>query len=82
MLTMYFINPIKTLHVALIVLWYLLSTVKALSPKFLACQLQKPAHMSALVGCPSGTVYVSASDGAAHFKTVQEAIEALSVCFR
>ncbi|KAL0059209.1 hypothetical protein AAF712_014053 [Marasmius tenuissimus] len=61
---------IKSLAVAL----GLLLRVNALSPKFLACQVQKPAGTSPLDGCPPGTVFVS-QDGPN--PSVQEAIEAL-----
>lgn len=49
----------------------------ALSPKFLACQLKKPFGISPLVGCPIGTLFVSANSSSAHFTSVQQAIESL-----
>ena len=51
--------------------------VHALSPLFFACQIQKPAGISPLLGCPLGTVYVSQTDPKAHFSTIQSAVEAL-----
>jgi hypothetical protein len=61
-------------------LFLLLSGSLALSPKFLACQIQKPAGLSPLLGCPQGTIFVSqnTSDVYAHFHSVQEAV--LSLC--
>ncbi|KIP04249.1 carbohydrate esterase family 8 protein [Phlebiopsis gigantea 11061_1 CR5-6] len=49
----------------------------AFSPKFLACQLKKPGGISSLLGCPEGTVFVSPDSTAAHFQTVQSAVESL-----
>ncbi|KAF8073470.1 carbohydrate esterase family 8 protein [Lyophyllum atratum] len=53
--------------------------VTALSPRFIACQIQKPAGISPLLGCPRGTIYVSsnASDSFAHFRKVQDAVLSL-----
>ncbi|EKM49749.1 carbohydrate esterase family 8 protein [Phanerochaete carnosa HHB-10118-sp] len=51
--------------------------VAALSPKFLACQLKKPAGISPSAGCPAGTIFVSPSSSAAHFTSVQQAVESL-----
>ena len=48
-----------------------------LSPKYRACQFQKPSGESALTGCPKGTLYVSPSDPQANFSSVQEAINSL-----
>ncbi|KAG1777217.1 carbohydrate esterase family 8 protein [Suillus placidus] len=52
--------------------------IQALSPDYLACQLQKNAGTSPLTGCPAGTLYVSPTDSRASFKSVQAAIESLS----
>lgn len=49
----------------------------SLSPTFLGCQLQKPKNKSPLLGCPSGTIFVSPNDPRAHFKGVQQAILSL-----
>lgn len=49
----------------------------ALSPKFLACQLQKPAGRSPLAGCPAETLFVSPDDRNAHFSSLQKAVESL-----
>ncbi|CAK5269838.1 unnamed protein product [Mycena citricolor] len=49
----------------------------ALSPQFFACQVQKPASQSPLCGCPTGTIFVSASDKRAQFTTIQAAIKSL-----
>ncbi|KAG6831333.1 hypothetical protein H0H92_011248 [Tricholoma furcatifolium] len=56
-----------------------IASVNGLSPDFFACQVQKPAGLSPLLGCPRGTIYVSnnASDPFAHFNSVQEAIISL-----
>ncbi|KAG2130656.1 carbohydrate esterase family 8 protein [Suillus bovinus] len=51
--------------------------IQALSPEYLACQLQKDAETSPLTGCPSGTLYVSPTDSRADFTGVQAAIESL-----
>lgn len=58
---------------------FLQDRVLALSPKFVACQAQKPAQVSPLEGCPKGTVFVSknTSDLFAHFHSVQDAILSL-----
>ncbi|KAF8588559.1 carbohydrate esterase family 8 protein [Ramaria rubella] len=53
------------------------ATVGAFSPQFLACQLQKPVIVSPLLGCPSGTIFVSQTDPRAHFQKVQDAILSL-----
>ncbi|KDQ62039.1 carbohydrate esterase family 8 protein [Jaapia argillacea MUCL 33604] len=65
-------------------MWYFLgvfvalaSQVTALSPNYIACQLQKPAGLSPLIGCPAGTIYVSATDPTAQFSSVQAAVESL-----
>ena len=65
---------------SLTTLFSLLSGNLALSPRFLACQLQKPAGSSPLLSCPQGTIFVSqnTSDPYAHFHSVQEAV--LSLC--
>ncbi|KAH8085963.1 carbohydrate esterase family 8 protein [Cristinia sonorae] len=60
-----------------VTLFLLLDVGVALSPKFLACQLQKPAIVSPLLGCPSGTIFVSPTDRRARFKKVQDAISSL-----
>ncbi|TFK33326.1 carbohydrate esterase family 8 protein [Crucibulum laeve] len=51
----------------------------ALSPQFIACQVQKPANMSPLLGCPAGTIFVSqnTSDTRAKFHSIQEAVLSL-----
>ncbi|KIJ62685.1 carbohydrate esterase family 8 protein [Hydnomerulius pinastri MD-312] len=51
--------------------------VQGLSPVYTACQLQKPAGMSPLAGCPEGTLYVSPTDASANFASVQEAVTSL-----
>lgn len=56
----------------------LVSYTLALSPAFLACQLQKPASISPTLGCPKGTIFVSATDRRAHFNSVQDAV--ISLC--
>jgi hypothetical protein len=66
----------------LTVLAFLVSLVvqiQALSPDYIACQLQKDAGTSPLSGCPAGTLYVSPTDSRAGFKTVQSAIQSLWV---
>ncbi|KAF8143835.1 carbohydrate esterase family 8 protein [Mycena galopus ATCC 62051] len=56
----------------------LLHSALALSPQFIACQRQKPASVSPLTGCPSGTIFVSQNASAhAQFNTIQAAIESL-----
>ncbi|KAJ7863449.1 pectin lyase-like protein [Mycena olivaceomarginata] len=51
----------------------------ALSPKFVPCQIQKPASTSPLSGCPAGTIFVSqnASDPHTQFTSIQAAIQSL-----
>lgn len=56
----------------------LMAQVTAFSHQYLACQLEKFASTSPLLGCPSGTIFVSQSDPRAHFKSVQAAV--LSLC--
>lgn len=53
----------------------------ALSPQFVACQVQKPFGLSPLLGCPPGTIFVSAdaTDKHAHFNKVQDAVLSLWV---
>ena len=65
---------------SLTALFFLLSGSLALSPNLLQCQIQKPAGFSPLLGCPSGTIFVSQniSDVNTHFYSVQEAV--LSLC--
>lgn len=53
--------------------------VRSLSPTHLACQLQKPAKVSPLLGCSEGTIFVSATDSRAKFTTVQDAVLSLYV---
>lgn len=50
-----------------------------LSPQFIACQVQKPFGLSPLLGCPKGTIFVSAdaADKHAHFTKVQDAVLSL-----
>ena len=57
------------------VLW--LPAVHALSARFLTCQLQKPERVHPLIGCPSGTLFVSGNDTRAQFRGVQEAVASL-----
>ncbi|QRV93183.1 pectinesterase [Ceratobasidium sp. AG-Ba] len=52
-------------------------TVRGFSPKYSNCQKVDPAPASPLSGCPSGTIYVSATDSRASFKSVQKAVEAI-----
>ncbi|TDL16220.1 pectin lyase-like protein [Rickenella mellea] len=54
-----------------------LTEVKSLSPLYLACQMQKPANTSPLLGCPAGTIFVSPTDSRAQFKKVQDAVLSL-----
>ncbi|KZT28756.1 carbohydrate esterase family 8 protein [Neolentinus lepideus HHB14362 ss-1] len=61
----------------LLLFFGLLGQVSTLSPIHLACQLQKPAAVSQLLGCPPGTVYVSPTDSEAQFTSVQAAVESL-----
>ncbi|KAJ7591378.1 pectin lyase-like protein [Mycena floridula] len=53
--------------------------VQALSPTFLPCQIQKPATISPLQGCPAGTIFVSSntSNPFAQFHSVQDAVISL-----
>jgi hypothetical protein len=51
--------------------------VQALSPAYITCQLQKPNGISALEGCPEGTLYVSQTDPEAHYTSVQSAVSSL-----
>ena len=62
-----------------LLLSFLLSVTKALSPAHLACQLKKPGHLSPLTGCSPGTIFVSQADSRAHFASVQAAILSLYV---
>ncbi|KAF8904077.1 pectin lyase-like protein [Gymnopilus junonius] len=57
----------------------LLSGAIALSPEFFACQIQKPAGFSPLLGCPAGTIFVSQNrqDKHANFHSVQDAVLSL-----
>ncbi|RDB16013.1 putative pectinesterase/pectinesterase inhibitor 7 [Hypsizygus marmoreus] len=50
-----------------------------LSPHFIAFQVQKPLGISPLLGCPSGTIYVSSNrtDPFAQFHSVQDAVLSL-----
>ncbi|KAF8817161.1 carbohydrate esterase family 8 protein [Phlegmacium glaucopus] len=61
-------------------LFSLLSGSLALSPNFLACQTKKPPGSSPLLGCPSGTTFVShnTSDVNANFHSIQEAVLSLN----
>ncbi|EPQ54795.1 pectin lyase-like protein [Gloeophyllum trabeum ATCC 11539] len=52
--------------------------VFGLSPIYLGCQLQKPSSWSQLLGCSSGTLYVSPTDPEANFTSVQAAVDSLS----
>ncbi|KAF9236455.1 carbohydrate esterase family 8 protein [Melanogaster broomeanus] len=49
----------------------------ALSPTYKACQLQNPDGNSPLAGCPEGTLYVSTTDPAADYVSIQTAILSL-----
>ncbi|KAG0704831.1 carbohydrate esterase family 8 protein [Suillus ampliporus] len=51
--------------------------IHALSPDYIACQLEKSASVSPLNGCPTGTLFVSPTDSRASFKTVQDAVSSL-----
>ncbi|KII86936.1 carbohydrate esterase family 8 protein [Plicaturopsis crispa FD-325 SS-3] len=51
--------------------------VTALSPRFFACQVQKPTSVSPLQDCPDGTIFVSQNDARAQYSSVQEAILSL-----
>ncbi|KAG2365385.1 carbohydrate esterase family 8 protein [Suillus spraguei] len=51
--------------------------IQALSPEYVACQLQESAETSPLTGCPEGTLYVSPTDSRANFQSVQAAIDSL-----
>ncbi|OAX32132.1 pectin lyase-like protein, partial [Rhizopogon vinicolor AM-OR11-026] len=51
--------------------------IHALSPEYLACQLQKAASSSPLTGCPEGTLFVSPTDTRANFTKVQDAVASL-----
>lgn len=62
-----------------LVLFPLIVAVAAISPTHIACQLKKPEGVSALAGCPRGTIYVSQTDKEAHFNSVQGAVESLWV---
>jgi hypothetical protein len=55
----------------------LVASTAALSPLYLACQLIKPAPLPPLLGCPSGTLFVSATDARADFASIQAAVESL-----
>ncbi|KAJ7243738.1 pectin lyase-like protein [Mycena rebaudengoi] len=63
----------------IVILALLAGAVKALSPQFIQCQIQKPASGSPLTGCPAGTIFVSqnASDPHTQFTSVQAAILSL-----
>lgn len=52
-------------------------TGRALSPTFLDCQLQKSSGVSPLLGCPTGTLFVSQTDASANFTSVQDAVLSL-----
>jgi hypothetical protein len=55
------------------------NVVNGLSPKYLPCQTIEPPPASPVTGCPPGTVYVSATDSRAKYKSVQDAVLAMSV---
>ncbi|KAJ6584525.1 carbohydrate esterase family 8 protein [Mycena capillaripes] len=67
------------INLALAVLCLQAQTTFALSPQFIQCQIQKPASISPLTGCPSATIFVSqnASDPHTKFTTIQAAIASL-----
>ncbi|KAG6909252.1 hypothetical protein DXG01_001434 [Tephrocybe rancida] len=71
--------PSKLTSLISILLLECIIFVDGLSPEFIACQVQKPAGDSPLLGCPQGTIYVShnTSDPFAHFHSVQEAVLSL-----
>lgn len=52
-------------------------TANAFSSKYLSCQTIDAAPASALNGCPKNTVFVSATDSRASYKSVQQAVEAM-----
>jgi hypothetical protein len=56
-----------------------ITAAHAFSPIYLACQLQKPLHLPSKLGCPLGTIYVSATDRDADFHTITDAINSVSV---
>lgn len=61
-----------------LVLGLLAPTANGLSPHFFPCQVQKPANVSPLLGCPPGTIFVSQSQTKfAKFHRIQDAISAL-----
>ncbi|KAF7332541.1 Carbohydrate esterase family 8 protein [Mycena kentingensis (nom. inval.)] len=62
-----------------LVLFAALHVAHALSPRFFQCQIQKPASVSPLAGCPAGTIFVSqnTSDPNADFNSIQTAILSL-----
>jgi len=62
-----------------LILVALAPSVLALSPDFFACQMQKPAGISPLLGCPQGTIFVSQNvkDSHASFHSVQDAVLSL-----
>ncbi|EIW81104.1 carbohydrate esterase family 8 protein [Coniophora puteana RWD-64-598 SS2] len=51
--------------------------VTALSPEYIACQLQKNASVSPLEGCPESTIFVSPSDSRANYTSIQQAVLSL-----
>ncbi|KAF5336302.1 hypothetical protein D9758_014482 [Tetrapyrgos nigripes] len=67
------------LQTKLLAVPFLLQAAFALSPRFLACQVQKPQGTSVLEGCPEGTIFVTqdATDPDRSFGSVQEAVESL-----
>ncbi|KAF9236453.1 carbohydrate esterase family 8 protein [Melanogaster broomeanus] len=62
---------------ALSLILFLVIRAQALSPTYKACQLQKSDGDSPLAGCPEGTLYVSMTDSAAHYTSIQSAISSL-----
>ncbi|PSR80462.1 hypothetical protein PHLCEN_2v6719 [Hermanssonia centrifuga] len=61
----------------LVAVFLLACRISGLSPIFQACQLQKPAGVSPLVGCPAGTILVSQTHSEAVFSSVQKAVLSL-----
>jgi pectin methylesterase-like acyl-CoA thioesterase len=48
------------------------------SHKYQKCQDIKTTHGNPLSGCPTGTIYVSATDKKAHYRSVQSAINSVA----
>ncbi|EIN10136.1 carbohydrate esterase family 8 protein [Punctularia strigosozonata HHB-11173 SS5] len=61
----------------LILFVLLLTPTNGLSPTYLPCQVQKGSSVSPLLGCPPGTLFVSANDARANFSSIQAAVDSL-----